>query len=63
MPANRCFVALRGDTVVVMKPKTELTPQEAVEFAAWLVSIAQAPLQGRAREQFEKAFDAVEAGT
>lgn len=38
---NKQFVASRGDHVLVMWPKRQMTPDEALIHAAWLVALAE----------------------
>lgn len=37
---NRFFVGARGDKVVILKFRTEISREEALNLAAWLVAIA-----------------------
>lgn len=38
---NRHMVGVMGQTIVVMNPPKQLTPDEALVFAAWLVALAE----------------------
>jgi predicted nicotinamide N-methyase len=39
--ANTNLVSAQGDKVVVLNPKRNYTPAEALEFAAWLIVMAE----------------------
>ena len=47
-PENLFAVGVQGDNVVILKPKTRLTKDEALNLAAWLVVLS--------RFDFEKEF-------
>lgn len=38
---NKQLVALRGEIVTVLRPATQMTADEAMVHAAWLVSLAE----------------------
>lgn len=38
-PANDQLVSRRGDTIVVMHPRNQMTEEQALIHAAWIVSI------------------------
>lgn len=53
---NKYGVGLLGRSVVVMHPPRQLTPDEAVMFAAWLVALARVQV---ATISIEQALEAV----
>ena len=38
---NHQLVSLRGSSIVILAPKREMTPDEAVLHAAWLIAMAE----------------------
>jgi hypothetical protein len=36
---NDQLVALHGDKIIVMRPKFEMSPDEALRHAAWLIAV------------------------
>lgn len=54
---NRQLVGMRGGTIVVMLPKQEMTADEAMQHAAYLVTLAEMD----ADHTFEEYLKAVQA--
>lgn len=38
--ANESIVALQGENVIIMNPRTVMTREQALNLAAWIVAIA-----------------------
>ncbi len=53
---NRQMVGMRGNTIVVLLPKQEMTADEAMQHAAWLVTLAEMD----AEHTFEEHLKAVQ---
>ena len=52
---NRFMVAARGDNIVILRPARELTRDDALNLAAWLLVLA-----GTTPEEREKAVAVIE---
>jgi hypothetical protein len=57
--ANKHVVGVRGDKVIVMAPPSQLTAEEALVFAAWLVTMAECVQTDDNAPPFEKYLEAV----
>lgn len=50
---NRCGVGMRGERVVILRFRAELSKREAVNLAAWIVALADED------EEFKRLLQAV----
>jgi len=51
---NKHFVGLQGDEIVVLRPPTRLSRQDALLLAAWLVALAEQ--EDGEQEQTERKY-------
>jgi hypothetical protein len=52
---NKYIVASRGSKIMVMSPPSEMTAEEAMVFAAWIVALASM----KSRLPFQSYYDEV----
>jgi hypothetical protein len=55
---NWQMVSLKGDEIIVMRPKVQMSPEQALVQAAWLVSMAEIT-DTRLEGKFQQYLDAV----
>ena len=56
-PINRHLVSVRGDNIIIMRPPSILTKADALEFAAWIVALADDSEDGK---DFDQALEKVQ---
>lgn len=54
---NSQFVGIRGGNIVVARPKTEMSKEEALRHAAWLVVLTDPSLE---HGDFSRVLNAIE---
>lgn len=55
---NKFMVASRGDNVAILNMQSVMTPDEAINLAAWLVAVSDVKVIGKC-EEFEELLTEV----
>lgn len=58
-PENAQLVGMQAGKIVVLAPKRQMSRQEAIDHAAWLVAMVTILGRGDAKDEFLAAYDAL----